>query len=202
MFSNLIPPAGIAGGNFYEYSSGGYAQGDTSSAVAFTYSSIPYESYYSGTMNWILRPLSKVIPLIDIRVTGFLLFLAVFALFGAIIYKMNFKKKWHGMLFEYMAVFVFGDFAYLLHYNTMSTQGLLLAAVLIMTLILLWQFHIKTSIALSVIYAFLCLFIGGLSEGWFIAGILLNLLTIPTFFIRNDKKYISTRTSTKTFSNN
>jgi len=190
LFSNLIPPAGIAGGNFYEYSSGGYAQGDTSSAIAFSYSSIPYENYYHGTMNWVLRPLSKVIPLIDIRVTGFLLFIIVFALFGAVIYKMNFKKKWHAVLFEFMAVFVFGDFAYLLHYNTMTTQGLLLCSMLVMTLILLWQFHIKASIAMSIIYAFLCLFAGGLSEGWFILGILLNLLTIPTFFVRKDKKYI------------
>ncbi len=190
LFSNLIPPAGIAGGNFYEYSSGGYAQGDSGGAIAFQYSSIPYENYYHGTMNWVLRPLSKLIPLIDIRVTGFLLFLLVFVFFGVIIYKMDFKKKWHAVLFEFMAVFVFGDFAYLLHYNTMTTQGLLLSSMLIMTLILLWQFHIKTSIAMSVAYSFLCLFAGGLSEGWFILGILLNLLIIPTFFVRNDKKYI------------
>ncbi len=190
LFSNLIPPAGIAGGNFYEYSSGGYAQGDTSSAIAFSYSSIPYENYYHGTMNWVLRPLSKLIPLIDIRVTGLLLFSVVFVFFGIIIYKMNFKKKWHAVLFELMAVFVFGDFAYLLHFNTMTTQGLLFGSILIMTLILLWQFHIKTSVLMSVAYCFLCLFVGGLNEGWFILGILLNLLIIPTFIVRNDKKYI------------
>ncbi len=191
LFSNLIPPAGIAGGNFYEYSSGGYAQGDTSSAIVFQYSKIPCESYYSGTMNWVLRPLSKIIPVIDIRVTGFLLFLAVFVIFGLVIYKMNFKKAWHAVLFEFMAVFVFGDFAYLLHYNTMTTQGLLLGALLIMTLILLWQFHIKTSAVLSAVYCALCVFVGGLSEGWFILGILLSLLIIPTLLIRNDKKYLT-----------
>lgn len=190
LFSNLIPPSGIAGENFYEYSSGGYAAGDTASLVPFTYSSIPYENYYHGTMNWILRPLSKIIPVIDIRVTGFLLFLAVFAFFGVIIYKINFKKKWHAVLFEFMTIFVFGDFAYLLHYNTITTQGLLLASILIMTFILLWQFYVKTSVFMSVIYCLLCLFAGGLSEGWFILGIFLNLLIIPTFLIRNDKKYI------------
>ena len=193
LFSNIIFPAGIAGGNYYEYSSGGFVQGSANEyQMVFGFNSVEPQSYYSGTMNWILRPLSKAFSAIDIRVLGTVYFLIVLCFFAFFIRQMEFSKKWHGILFEFLALFVFGDFSYLLHFNIMTTQGLLLCSLLVMTLILMIQYHIKAYMLLNVVYGFLCVFVGGLSEGWFILGILLSLLILPTFVVRSDKKYLIT----------
>lgn len=197
LFSNIIFPAGIAGGNYYEYSSGGFVQGGANDyQMVFRFNSVEPENYYSGSMNWILRPLSKIFPFIDIRILGTFYFFAVLCFFAFFIKKMEFSKKWHGILFEFFSLFVFADFAYLLHFNTMTTQGLLLCALLVMTLILMIQYHIKASIILNIVYGLLCVFVGGLSEGWFILGVLLSLLILPSLIVRNDKKYLISSVAT------
>lgn len=191
LFSNIIFPAGIAGGNYYEYSSGGFVQGGANDyQMVFKFNSIEPQSYYSGTMNWVLRPLSKLLPSVDIRILGTVYFLIVLCFFAYFIKKMQFSKKWHEILFEAFSIFVFADFAYLLHLNTMTTGGLLLCALLTMTLILMIQYHIKANIFLNFVYAFLCVFVGGLSEGWYILGILLSFLILPALIVRRDKKFL------------
>lgn len=191
LFSNIIFPAGIVGGNYYEYSSGGFVQGGANDyQMVFKFNSIEPQSYYSGTMNWVLRPLSKLLPSVDIRILGTVYFLIVLCFFAYFIKKMHFSKKWHEILFEAFSIFVFADFAYLLHLNTMTTGGLLLCALLTMTLILMIQYHTKANIFLNFVYAFLCVFVGGLSEGWYILGILLSFLILPALIVRRDKKFL------------
>lgn len=186
---NLLGPvAGMGGADYYQVASGGFHLMSANNCQTY-FPSIPPEDSYRGTMNWILRPLSSAFPGLDVRVLSTVYFLAVVLVFAWFLKKLKPEKNWYLFLIAGVAGFIFCDFAYLLHLNSLNPQGAFYGIILVMVSLLLLQMHHKTGLLKTVIYLFLCFMISGLKTGYWWIGVLFAVLLLPTFYLRKDALY-------------
>lgn len=186
---NWLPPAaGMGGADYFQIASGGF--GLTSSNNCQTYfTSIPWENSYTGSMNWILRPLSALFSGFDVRVLGSFYFVAVCLSFIWMLSKIPVEKDWYKLLIGGVGIFFFCDFAYLLHLNSFNPEGAFYCLILVMICLLISQFYTKPGYARSILYLALCLFASGLKTGYFWIGILFAVMLLPTLLVRKELCY-------------
>jgi hypothetical protein len=194
LFCNIIAPVtGIFGGNYYQYSSGGFnlanLGANSNYFVKDFVSSFP-ENHYFGTMNLILIPLSAIFKNIDIRALGFIYFIILLLAFIMLLRILKFEKEWQNWLFSFFCVFVFSDFAYLLHLNSPNIEPAFLTAIILLTTIILCQFYgKKPTIINSILFSLLAFFVGGLKTSYYFIAPLLMLMLFSTFYLRKDLLY-------------
>ena len=186
---NLLGPvAGMGGGDYYQIASGGFFLNSGNGCQTW-FTAIPFENSYTGTMNWILRPLSMLVSGFDVRFLAVIYFLAVGISFSALLWKMPVEKIWHKFLIGGVATFLFCDFAYLLHLNSFNPEGALYCLILVMTCILLSQYLLKPGMIRNVLFLMLAFFVAGIKTGYFWIGILLSLCLLPTLMLRKEIWY-------------
>ncbi len=189
MWCNLLPPVATMGGaDYYQIASGGFLLNSSNGAQTY-YSSIPAEHAYRGTMNWILRPLSAVLPGLDVRVLSCVYLIVTLVAAAFFLWKLKPEKEWYRLLIAGVCVVIFCDFAYLLHLNSLNVEGAFYCILLVMTVLLLLQIHHKTTIWKTVLILALSLIAAGLKTGYFWLGILLPCLLCSTFYLRKDSLY-------------
>ncbi len=189
VWCNLIGPvAGMGGADYYQIASGGFFLNSSNGCQTY-FTAIPVENSYIGTMNWILRPLSAMVSGFDVRFLAILYFLAVAITFSILLWKMPVEKSWHKVLIGGVSTFLFCDFAYLLHLNSMNPEGAFYCLLLVMICIMISQILLKPGMIRNVIYLLLAFFVSGLKTGYFWIGILLTLCLLPTLMIRKEIWY-------------
>ena len=184
----LAPVAGMGGADYYQIASGGFWLNSSNGCQTY-FASIPYENGYTGTMNWILRPLSALGLGLDVRILASVYFAAVLIAFFLLLSKMQTEKLWHKALIGGVATVIFCDFAYLLHLNSMNPEGALYCLVLVMICVLISQFLLKPGLGRSILYLALAFVVAGIKTGYFWIGILLSLCLLPTLLIKKEWWY-------------
>ncbi|MBO5408294.1 MAG: hypothetical protein J6A61_02675 [Clostridia bacterium] len=186
---NLMGPvAGMGGGDYFQIASGGFFLNSGNGCQTW-FSAIPFENSYTGTMNWILRPLSLLVSGIDVRILAVLYFIAVATAFSLLLWKMPVEKLWHKFLIGGVATFLFFDFAYLLHLNSMNPEGAFYCLILVMICVLLSQLSGKPGMIRNILYLALAFFVAGIKTGYYWIGILLSLCLLPTLLVRKELWY-------------
>lgn len=186
---NLLPPAaGMGGADYFQIASGGYLLNSSNGCQTY-FTSIPWENGYTGSMNWILRPLSLVFSGFDVRVLGTVYFLLTLLAFGYFLAKLPVEKSWHKLLIGGVSIVFFCDFAYLLHLNSFNPEGAFYCAILVMVSLLISQFHTKPGIIRTVCYLALAFFVAGVKTGYFWLGICLAVCLLPTLLVRKELWY-------------
>ncbi len=186
---NWLPPvAGMGGADYFQIASGGFFLNSSNGCQTY-FTSIPYENSYTGTLNWILRPLSAVFSGFDVRVLGTLYFFAVVLAFCLFLAKLPTEKSWHKLFIGGVGIFFFCDFAYLLHLNSFNPEGAFYSLILIMICLLLSQFYTKPGIFRSILYLALAFFVAGVKTGYFWIGIFFACFLLPTLLVRKDLWY-------------
>lgn len=186
---NLLGPvAGMGGADYYQIASGGFWLNSENGCQTY-FASIPCENWYSGTMNWILRPLSAVFSGLDVRILSTLYFAAVLVSFFCMLVKIQTEKLWHKALIGGVAIFVFCDFSYLLHLNSLNPEGAFYCFLLVMLCTLISQFFWKPGIGRTVLYLALAFVAAGLKTGYFWIGILLAICQLPVLIAKKELWY-------------
>lgn len=189
LWSNIIGPvAGMGGADYFQIASGGFWLNSSNGCQTY-FASIPFENGYTGTMNWILRPLSALGIGLDVRILASAYFTAVLVAFFLLLSKMQTEKLWYKALIGGVVTFVFCDFAYLLHLNSLNPEGALYSLIFVMICVLVSQFLMKPGICRSILYLALAFFVAGIKTGYFWIGILLSACLLPTLFIRKEWWY-------------
>ncbi len=184
----LGPVAGMGGADYYQIASGGFWLNSSNGCQTY-FTSIPFENSYTGTMNWILRPLSSLVTAFDVRILATIYFLITITAFFWLLAKMKTEKLWHKILIGGVATFIFCDFSYLLHLNSFNPEGAFYCFILAMICILLSQLFLKPGIVRSVLYLALAFFVGGIKTGYFWIGIFLAVCQLPVLMIKKELWY-------------
>ena len=184
-----LPATGIFEDAYYQYSSGGLSVPDGSQGFVNKFSSIEPLEYYSGTMNYILRPITKgfISMTFDTRLLGAVYFLILLTCFILILRKVSYRYEWQNWLFSLFCLFVFADFAYLLNLNSPNVEPVFFVGVISLITISVVQIHSsKATLLKSLLYALIALFLGGLKTGYAFLTPVLMLLSFSWFFVRRD----------------
>ena len=189
VWSNILGPvAGMGGADYFQIASGGFWLNNSNGCQTY-FASIPFENGYTGTMNWILRPLSVLGMGIDVRILATLYFSAVLVAFFVLLSKLETEKLWHKALIGGVVTFIFCDFSYLLHLNSLNPEGALYCLILVMICVLVSQFVLKPGLCRSILYLALAFVVAGMKTGYFWMGILLAVCLLPTLLIRKEWWY-------------
>ena len=189
IWCNILPPAaGMGGADYFQIASGGFFMNSGNGCQTY-FTAIPAENSYTGTMNWILRPLSAVFSGFDVRVLGSIYFLAVVISFLFLLAKIPVEKSWHRLLIGGVGIFFFCDFAYLLHLNSFNSEGAFYCLILVMMCLLTSQFFGKPGFLRTVLYLALAFMVSGLKTGYFWIGICLVLCLLPVLLVRKNLWY-------------
>jgi len=184
----LVPVAGMGGADYYQIASGGFWLNSGTGCQTW-FSSIPAENSYTGTMNVILRPLSVVFHGFDVRILSTLYFAAALVAFFFFLAKMQTEKLWHKALVGGVATFIFCDFSYLLHLNSLNVEGALYCFILVMVCLLFSQLFTKPGICRTLLYSVLAFLVAGMKTGYFWIGILLVVCQLPVLMIKKELWY-------------
>ena len=184
----LGPVAGMGGGDYFQIASGGFWLNSGNGCQTW-FASISAENGYTGTMNFILRPLSAMFSGFDVRILSTLYFAAVLIAFFFLLGKMQTEKLWHKVLIGGVATFIFCDFAYLLHLNSFNPEGALYCFILVMICLLSSQLLTKPGICRTVLYLVLAFLVAGLKTGYFWIGILLAVCQLPVLMAKKELWY-------------
>lgn len=184
----LAPVAGMGGSDYFQIASGGFFLNSSNGCQTY-FTAIPCENSYTGTMNWILRPLSALFSGFDVRGLASIYFLAVLLSMGYFIAKYPAEKSWYKLLIAGVGIFLFCDFAYLLHLNSLNIEGAFYCVILVTVCLILSQLYGKPGMIRTLLCALLSFFAAGLKPGYFWIGIFLALCLIPTLFVRKDLWY-------------
>ncbi len=186
---NLFGPvAGMGGADYFQIASGGFWLNSENCCQTY-FTSIPCESWYHGTMNWILRPLSAVFSGFDVRILATLYFAAVLIAFFGLLTKLQTEKLCYKALIAGLVTLIICDFAYLLHLNSMNPEGALYCFVLVMICTLLSQLLFKPGIGRTVLYLALAFLVAGIKTEYFWIGILLAACQLPVLMVKKDLWY-------------
>ena len=189
LWCNHLPPiAGMGGADYFQIASGGFYLNSSNGCQTY-FSPIPFENSYTGSMNWLLRPLSVLFSGLDVRFLASAYFLAVLLSMAYFLAKFPAEKPWHRLFIGGVGIFLFCDFAYLLHLNSLNLEGAFYAVILVTVGLLLSQFYTKPGIVRTIFCAVLAFFAAGLKTGYFWIGILLALCLLPTLFVRKELWY-------------
>lgn len=184
----LVPIAGMGGADYYQIASGGFWLNSGNGCQTW-FASIPAENSYIGTMNVILRPLSAVFHWFDVRILSTLYFAAALVAFFFFLAKIQTEKLWHKAMIGGVATFIFCDFSYLLHLNSLNSEGALYCFILVMVCLLFSQLFDKPGIWRTLLYSVLAFLVAGIKTGYFWIGILLAVCQLPVLMAKKDLWY-------------